>query len=71
MIVDSFASPEDINDGPNTFPSKRIKDQFPDYKKLLAGVKAAELIGLPTIRAKCPHFNEWVTKLERIGESQV
>ncbi len=59
--------PELINDGPETAPSKRILSRIPEYDKATAGVSIAGHIGLPTLRAKCPHFNDWLTKLENLG----
>jgi Domain of unknown function (DUF4276) len=68
-IADEFYSPELINDGPTTAPSKRISKVLPDYDdaKTTVGAQAAGLIGLATIRAKCHHFDEWVTRLEELG----
>lgn len=65
---ESFPSPELINDDPNKAPSKRIIREIPDYKgtKASAGPLIAQNIGLQTIRQKCPHFNEWLGKLENI-----
>lgn len=60
-------SPELIDDGPKTAPSKRILALFPDYRKVVDGVKIAELIGLNTIRARCPHFDSWLTRLEKLA----
>jgi hypothetical protein len=60
--------PEEINESPKTAPSKRIIKYIPDYKSLKAqvGPMIAEAIGLNVLRAQCPHFNEWITKLENI-----
>ena len=60
-------NPELINDGPETAPSKRILKEIPAYNKATAGPAVAEKIGLPTLRAKCPHFNEWLSKLENLA----
>ena len=62
-------SPEMIDDGQHSAPSKRIIAHFSEYKRLKAttGPQVAELIGLPAIRAKCPHFDEWIRRLERLG----
>jgi len=65
-IRDDFESPEDINDSAETAPSKRIEALFPRYEKPLFGVVAALEIGLPTIRQQCPHFNEWLERLEAL-----
>lgn len=65
-IREEFETPEDINDSPVTAPSKRILSLLPDYEKPLFGVIAALEIGLTTIRRECPHFDEWVKRLESL-----
>ena len=64
-----FPSPEHINDSSTTAPSKRIIRAIPEYdgRKASAGPIVAEKIGLPTIRAKCAHFANWLAKLENLG----
>jgi hypothetical protein len=68
-IADAHNSPELIDDGLHSAPSKRIISQIPDYEsaKSVVGPQVAELIGLPTIRAKCPHFHAWISRLESLG----
>lgn len=61
--------PEDINDHPDTAPSKRLKRLYPSYRKTLHGPIAAGLIGLPAIRARCPHFAEWLGRLEAYAKT--
>ena len=61
-----FPSPEDINDSPNTAPSKRIMQVLPDYVKTIDGPQIAQAIGLSTIRTECPRFNSWVARLESL-----
>jgi hypothetical protein len=63
-ICDSFSSPEDINEGVDTAPSKRIQRVFPAYKKTVHGPLAARRIGIDRIRSQCPHFSAWYEKLE-------
>ena len=62
-------APEEINDGATTAPSKRIIRHLPIYErnKVRVGAPAAAAIGLDTLRARCPHFGEWVSKLEALG----
>ena len=60
----SVATPEEINERPQFAPSKRIADLFPAYKKTLHGPTTAARIGLERIREECPHFNDWMEKLE-------
>ncbi len=64
-----FQSPEEINDDPATAPSKRIKELCPIFRKRSDGPIIALEIGLAQIRAECPHFNEWLTKLEAVGQA--
>jgi len=68
-IADQHATPELIDDGPQSAPSKRIIAELPDYEdaKAAVGPQVAELIGLDLIRTKCPHFAAWVSRLEGLG----
>lgn len=68
-IRDEFSSPEEINDSPQTAPSKRVINLVPGYQKPLLGNLAALGIGLDAIRAECPHFNNWLSKLEALPAS--
>lgn len=60
-------APEDINDSPQTAPSKRILDTMPSYQKTFHGPLIACDIGLDAIRRECPHFNEWLCVLEALA----
>lgn len=62
-----FPTPEDIDDGPATAPSKRILKLVPNYRKLRYGPILAEATGLARIRAECPRFDSWVSRLESLG----
>jgi len=70
-IRNAFPSPEDINDHPNTAPSKRIINLYNDYNKITDGILAAIEIGLPTMRKECKHFNQWLLKLEALQQISV
>ncbi|MGL4208073.1 MAG: DUF4276 family protein, partial [Candidatus Adiutrix sp.] len=61
-------NPELINGGEDTAPSKRIIKHIPEYNKVTAGVSVAKEIGLPILRAKCGHFNDWLSRLEEIAK---
>lgn len=65
-ILEECGGPEEVNDHPNTAPSKRLLQLYPGYQKVLFGVLVAEQISVDGIRAKCPHFDEWVSKLEQL-----
>jgi len=62
--------PEEINDGFASSPSHRIKKVIPPYDKVYAGGEITKAIGIEIMRKKCPHFNEWITKLEKLGEKE-
>lgn len=68
-IAESKPSPELIDDGQHSAPSKRIIAELPDYEgaKCVVGPLVAEFIGLDVIRGKCPHFDEWLSHLEQLG----
>ncbi len=63
-----FSCPEEIDDNYETAPSRRILAAYPEYSKVIDGTTASKRIGLSAIRRVCPHFNEWVCKLEKLGE---
>jgi hypothetical protein len=66
VVVKKVNSPEDINDGPATAPSKRILKAMPTYQKTFHGPLIACDIGLDVMRAVCPHFDSWLRKLEAL-----
>jgi hypothetical protein len=68
-VRDAFDSPEEIDDGPTTAPSKRIAALFPAYSKKLHGPLTAQRIGLERIRTECPHFASWLGKLEAFAQT--
>lgn len=63
QVIDAYPNPEDINGGAETAPSKRLMKIFP-YDKVIDGEMILEALEMEDIRAKCPRFNEWMTKLE-------
>jgi len=63
-INNSFNSPEEINEGPTTAPSKRLKNIFADYEKTLHSQLILSHVNVDDIRKKCSHFNSWLTKME-------
>lgn len=65
-IRDGFSTPEEINDSPQTAPSKRVESLIPSYQKPFLGALAALEIGLSRIRAECPHFGAWLSRLEEL-----
>ena len=67
-IAASVPSPEEINDSPESAPSKRLERLFPGYSfdKPRYGALIAESIGLAALRSKCKHFDDWIFRLERL-----
>ena len=66
-IRDTFSTPEDINDSTETAPSKRVLELCTGYRKPLHGTLAALEVGIEAMRRECPHFRDWVERLERTG----
>ena len=65
-ILDKCGSPEEINEGAETAPSKRLKKLYPTYDKGFFGPLVAGEVGIDAIRAACPHFDEWLARLEAL-----
>ena len=63
-VRDSYGSPEDINDGQHTAPSKRLGN---GYHKTQHAPKIIGGVGLTSIRASCPRFDRWLRALEALG----
>jgi hypothetical protein len=63
----SFPTPEDIDDSPDSAPSKRILSICPSYNKMLDGTRAASAVGIENMRHECPHFRDWVESLAQLG----
>lgn len=68
--VENCGSPEDINDGFTTAPSKRLGRLIEGYNKTVYGSLLAQEIGLAKIREKCPRFNHWITTLEALTPAE-
>lgn len=57
-------SPESIDNGPETAPSKRLEAwTFNQYGKITTGIPIAEKIGIDAMRSACPNFDEWIKRL--------
>lgn len=71
IAVATCGGAERVNDSPRTAPSKRLTALFQKhlnqrYDKTFHGPLLAMEIGLANIRTACPHFNEWLSQLEKI-----
>jgi hypothetical protein len=63
-ILQECDEPEKINDSSETAPSKRLEALSQKFKKTTTGLTIAKAIGIPAMRATCPLFNAWITRLE-------
>jgi len=63
-------APEDVNDGPETAPSKRLTQHIRSYRKTIHGPTAIELTGLKGVRERCPRFDKWIATLEALAEER-
>jgi len=61
------ATAEDINEQPRTAPSRRITNAFPRYQKVVHGPMAVASSELHVLRQACPHFGNWLTRLEALS----
>jgi Domain of unknown function (DUF4276) len=66
--VQGSGEPELIDSGPQSAPSKRIRKYWPRYAKGTDGPAIASEVGLPHLRAECPHLDRWVSTLEMWDE---
>ncbi len=55
---------ENIDDGPETAPSKRILEVIPRYAKPIDTPQALQAIGVEAIRLACPHMDAWLRLLQ-------
>jgi len=67
-VRNNFPTPEDINDGPETAPSKRVAAVCQSYRKVIDGTLAAITVGIETMRRECPHFRDWLRRLESVSD---
>ena len=68
-VRNAFPSPEHINDGADTAPSKRILQLYPVYRKPVFGPLITQRTGVALLRENCRHFDEWVERLEALART--
>ncbi|MEW2116892.1 DUF4276 family protein [Streptomyces sp. NPDC005474] len=61
--ADEKGGPENVNDSPDTAPSKRLLRLCPEYNKTQDGPAAVAYLGLDALRLACPHFDAWISRL--------
>jgi hypothetical protein len=68
QAIDQAGEPELINHGETTHPKARLKTMAKEgYKETSDGPNLMEKIGIPAIRAACPHFASWLQRLEALA----
>lgn len=60
------AAPEDVNDGKETAPSKRLLARVPGYNKKTHGPLVTSRVGIDQLRQRCQRFGMWVSTLEAL-----
>lgn len=67
-VRNSFPSPEHINDGYDTKPSKRLERHLKTIKyiKTYHGPLAIQSIGIGRLCEECKHFSEWYQSLYQL-----
>jgi Domain of unknown function (DUF4276) len=68
--VDSEPSPEMVDDGTYTAPSRRIIRVYPQHVKTFDGPLVIADIGLDSIRQSCPHADRWLANVEAALKEQ-
>jgi len=66
ILKSFFNQPEQINNSPQTAPSKRLI-KYTAYKKTIHGPLIADIIGIDKIRSTCGNFDDWLKKLEDLA----
>lgn len=66
-IREQFDTPEEIDNGPLTAPSKRLMNIYDCYEKVAFGIIIAKQIGLDLMMSECPHFREWIISISSLG----
>ena len=62
-VMEKFQTPEDINNHPDTAPSKRLMKIIPGYNKVLFGNIIIQENGFHSLLEKCPRFSAWIERL--------
>lgn len=68
-VIPNAGGPEAINHGPHTHPKAQLRQAWPSYKETSDGPTLLAKIGIPVVRARCPHFAAWLDQLEALGRA--
>ncbi|HTT22338.1 MAG TPA: DUF4276 family protein [Candidatus Sulfotelmatobacter sp.] len=67
-IRDAFPTPEHIDEGADSAPSKRILQIYEAYRKPVFGPLITQRTGMAVLRENCPHFHQWIERLEALAD---
>lgn len=62
-------APEDIDNGSETAPSKRLINALP-YKKGMAVIEPLKRIGIDDMIKACPHFGKWIDNIMNLVDNE-
>ena len=68
VMGDYGGNTELVDNSPATAPSKRIIQALTGkyrYDKPQGGKLTTSSLGIPALRTRCRHFNDWLTKIEK------
>ena len=68
QAIEHAGEPELINQGEATHPKARLQNMATGYKETSDGPTLMGKIGIPAIRAACPHFDSWLRTLEALPQ---
>jgi len=63
-----YRTPEEIDGGYSTCPSRQIKRAFPEYDKIRHAIIVFRAIGVEKVCGECPRFGQWVGELKALGQ---
>ena len=70
-ILEQAGQPEAIDDSYENCPSRQIAKIVPAYRKRLYGPIVAGKIGLDVLKTACPHFGQWLARLESLPAGEI
>lgn len=62
-----LGAPEEVDDGPETHPSARLRRLIRGYRKTADGPRVAARAGIEVLCERCPHFSSWIERLRGLG----
>jgi hypothetical protein len=68
QVRNGFPTPEDIDDSPDSAPSKRVIAIYSAYRKVIEGTLAARAVGIEKMRQECEHFRNWLERIEALPD---